>query len=495
MPLLDRALALLGLQTAPKPETETKVTVMREAAGTSVDPDDSEWRRLTGRSDKDLNPLTHERMMKLSQHLWESNPLANRLIELPLAYLLGKGVRLVVGDEENQKVLDRHWRDSINAWAIKLVKRVRELSMFGDQCWPVFVGSNGFVRVGYLDPKRIATVVMDPDNAEQPIGIVTKRDSHGNTLRFRVIINGPESAFSQRTQEIRQTFDSGQCFYFRVNDLCNGTRGRGDLTPLIDWLDAYDEFLFGELDRADFMRAFVWDVTLTGADQATVDERAKKIQAPAPGGVRVHNENEAWSAITPDLQAGDGSVAARLFRNHVLGGNTMPEHWYGGGGDVNRSTAGSMAEPTEKAYEMRQTFVGHMLLEVATFVLRASWKVLDSDQELTDEQQEVIDTLKVEWPEMTAKDTSLQQITTAGAQAIEEGLLTRKTVVTLLSIFSRQLGVEFDVEQELKDAETELADRKAKDGYTEPTDVIDDDQDEQDQDALPPVPSDRVDQA
>ena len=123
MPLLDRALALLGLQTAPKPETETKVTVMREAAGTSVDPDDSEWRRLTGRSDKDLNPLTHERMMKLSQHLWESNPLANRLIELPLAYLLGKGVRLVVGDEENQKVLDRHWRDSINAWAIKLVKR------------------------------------------------------------------------------------------------------------------------------------------------------------------------------------------------------------------------------------------------------------------------------------------------------------------------------------------------------------------------------------
>jgi hypothetical protein len=446
---------------------------MREAAGATIDADESSWKRLTGNPHKDLDPVKQGRAAELAQHLWESNPLANRLVELPLAYLLGKGVRIRSADDDAQKVLDRHWRDSINAWPIKLTKRIRELSLFGEQCWPVFVGDNGFVRVGYLDPKLIATVVMDPDNAEQPIGVVTRKDAHGRSRRYRVIVNGPESVFTPRTQEIRATFDTGDCFLYRINDLCNGTRGRGDLLPLLDWLDAYDEFLFGELDRADFMRAFVWDVEITGADQKAVDERAGKITAPKPGTVRVHNENEKWKAEAPQLQAADGSIAARLFRNQILGGITMPEHWYGGAADVNRATGESMAEPTEKAFEMRQAYLGHMLVEVATFVLRADWQVLESDDELEEARQEVIDGLQVEWPEMTTKDTTryaaaLQQVIGATAQAIREQLLTRETALNLIAALARQLGVEIDVDEELANAETEAAERGDSDLFDDP---------------------------
>lgn len=434
---------------------------LREAAGRTVDiDDDGGWRRLTGRSDKDLDPVTQERALKLSQHLWESNPLANRLIELPLAYLLGKGVRLVAKDEGAQKLLDRHWKDSINAWPIKLMKRVRELALFGEQCWPVFVGGNGFVRVGYLDPKVIETVVMDPDNAEQPIGIVTKRDSRGDARRYRIIVNGPESVFTERTQAIRQTFTTGECFYFRVNDLCNGTRGRGDLVALLDWLDAYDEFLFGEMDRADFMRAFIWDVELTGANQDEVDARARKITAPRPGSVRVRNENEKWSAISPELQASDAATAARLFRNQVLGGRTVPEHWFGGGGDVNRSTGESMAEPTEKEFEARQAYIGHMLTEVGTYVLRAAWGRLGED--LDEAEETIIDDLRVDWPEMVVKDitryaSALQSVIAAAAQAIDEGLITRQTALSIIAAIATQFGVEIDVGQELEQAANALA--------------------------------------
>lgn len=465
--LLERCMALLTGSTpepTTAPPTPAGATVpLREAVGVTVDKDDAEWRRLTGRNDKDLNPLTQERARKLSIHLWQSNPLANRLIELPLAYLLGKGVRLKAADTEAQKILDRHWRDSINAWPIKLLKRARELGLAGEQCWPAFVGSNGFVRVGYLDPALIETVVMDPDNAEQPIGIVTRKNSHGEARRYRVIVNGPESVFTQRTQQIRATFTTGDCFYFRVNDLCNGTRGRGDLTPLLDWLDAYDEFLFGELDRADFMRAFVWDVTLTGANEDEVNRRAQTITAPKPGTVRVHNENETWAAVTPELQASEGDTLARLVRNQVLGGTTMPEHWYGGGGDVNRATGESMAEPTEKVYEMRQAYLGYMLLEVATFVLRAAWGRLGDTGELDEKYQVILDDVEVEWPEMTAKDTTkyasaLSSVVAAAAQAIREKLLTRKTALSMISAMAAQLGVEFDAETELEAAEKELAD-------------------------------------
>lgn len=465
------ALRLSGNTPDPAPDAPEPAAPLREAVGASVDADDADWRRLTGRTDKDLDPITQARAYKLSQHLWQSNPLANRLIELPLAYLLGKGVRLVVKDDKAQKVLDKHWKDCINAWAIKLMKRVRELALFGEQCWPVFVGANGFVRVGYLDPRLIETVVMDPDNAEQPIGIVTTRDKHGVARRFKVIVNGPEDVFTERTRQIRETFTTGQCFYFRVNDLCNGTRGRGDLVPLLDWLDAYDEFLFGELDRADFMRAFMWDVTLTGADKPTVEARAREITAPKAGTVRVHNENEQWTAVAPELQAGDAATAARLFRNQVLGGRTVPEHWFGGGGDVNRSTGESMAEPTEKEFESRQTYIGHMLVEVGTFVLRAAWRLLEGG-ELTEDQEKILDELKVEWPEMVVKDitryaSALQSVIAAAAQAIDQGLLTKETALAIIAAVATQFGIEVDVNDELKKAEAALADRGGRtlDGF------------------------------
>lgn len=445
--------SLFGL----KAEQATKPAHFREAVGATVDADEEGWRKLSGDTRRDLDPMTQERMQKLSHYVWETNLLGNRLIELPLAYLLAKGVRLSVADEELQPVLDRHWTDGINCWAIKLIKRARELALFGEQCWPVFV-SGKMVRVGYLDPRRIATVVMDPDNAEQPIGIVTTRDRKGVAMRYRVIVNVPETAFTERTQAIRQSMADGDAFFFRVNDLCNGSRGRSDILSQIDWLDAYDEFLFGELDRAAMIRAFVWDLTLKGADQPTVDARAKKFGAPKPGSAYIHNEQEELKASAPVMNTYDAANGAKLFRNHILGGATMPEHWYGGAGDVNRATGSSMAEPTEKLYEMRQSFLGYMLCEVGRYVIRAHWDKLDD--ELDDKEHELLATVRCEWPEMTTKDTTkfasaLASVVSAAASALAEGLMTRETAISIIAAIAKQLGVEIDVEDELKNATAE----------------------------------------
>jgi hypothetical protein len=83
---------------------------MREAAGVTIDKDEDNWRPLTGDVERDLSPVTQERMRKMALYLWESNPLANRLIEMPLAYLLAEGVRLTCKDEDHQKLLDASGR-------------------------------------------------------------------------------------------------------------------------------------------------------------------------------------------------------------------------------------------------------------------------------------------------------------------------------------------------------------------------------------------------
>jgi hypothetical protein len=463
---LTRFFAWLGFIPAAEAATLPPVKMREATNGVTIDRDEDQWRPLTQDANRDLSPVTQERMRKMALYLWESNPLANRLIELPLAYLLAEGVRLTCKDVGHQKLLDRFWKDPINSMSLKLPKKVRELSLYGEQCYPTFVNEHdGFVRLGYLDPSLIATIVKDPDNTEQPIGVITVKNKEGVAKRFRVIVNGPEDVFTNRTQAIRATFSDGDAFYFKVNDLSNGNRGRSDLLAEIDWLDGYDEFLFGELDRYKFIRAFIWDVTLNGATEADVIKKAKSITAPAPGSVRVHNDSEVWSAEAPDLKATDSSEAARLFRNHIIGGQTVPEHWYGGGGDVNRAAAAEMGEPTFKIFTMRQLMVKFMLEEIGSYVLRRSaLAASETEPDMADEANVVT----AEFPEMTMRDitgyaTALQQLVTACATAIGAGLLTELTAVRLIGSIAQRLGMKIDAEKELKDAQAELDARKAAD--------------------------------
>lgn len=425
------------------------------AAGKMIDNDDADWRPLSGDALRDLLPMNQRRMQDIAAYLWESNTLANRLIELPIAYILADGVKLKADDEIIQKLLNDFWNHPVNLMDSKLVKKVRELSMYGEQCYPTFVNQySGAVRLGYLDPCLIGTVVVDPDNAEQPIGIITVLTKKGVSKRYKIIVNGAEEEmFTQRTIEIRDTFTDGDCFYFKINDLASGRRGRSDLLSQFDWLDSYDQFLFGELDRIQFLRAFMWDVTLTGANQDEVDKKAKSIRPPKPGAVRVHNEAETWKAESPRIESADTDTSAALFRNHVLGGSTIPEHWFGGGGDVNRSTGESMGDPTFKVMSLRQAYIGYMLAEMGRYVIRM-WELAHTGKE--PDLTEPVYSFSVQFPEMIANDAAkyaaaLDSVTKAVSLAVSSKLMTVKTGIQVIESIAGRLGVSYDAEKELNE--------------------------------------------
>lgn len=431
----------------------TGTGAFREALGVSIDRGEDGWRKLSGDAGRDLSPITQSRQLELAAYLWATNPLANRLIELPVAYLLAEGVALKVADEEAQAWLDAFWRDPINRMSMKLPKKVRELAIYGEQCWPVFVNSiTGHMRLGYLDPAQIEKVVTDPDNIEQPIGIVARTTRRGRIRRYRVITGGPENVFTARTQEIRKTFTDGDCFFFVVNDLSNATRGHSDLLPVIDWLDLYDQALYGEAERWDLLRSFIWDVTLKGATEETVKARAAEIDVPTSGGVRVHNDAEEWQAVTPDIQAANGAEASRLFRNHILGGMSLPEHWYGGGGDVNRNTASSMDETTEKVMAMRQQVWKHILEMVGQYQVNMRLQAIFGEGfDFTDPDYEV----QAEFPEIATKDTTayasaLQQVIIGAGAAVTQGLLSQESAVAIIAFVATRLGVPIDAAEELE---------------------------------------------
>lgn len=448
---------------APDPASiDAAPVTLREAAGVTVDADEDQWRKISGDGRRDLAPMTQRRMQQVAAYLWESNNLANRLIELPLAYLLAEGVKLTCKDEDHQAQLDRFWADPINRLDERLPELVRSLALFGELALPVFVNEiTGRVRLGFLDPAKIDTVVTHPENPAQPIGIVTVKDKKGRQSKYRVLVLGSEAdCFSARVQEIRSTFTDGDAVYWCVNKLAGGSRGRSDLLSQADWCDGYDNFLFGELDRAQFLRSFLWDVTLKGGTPAEVKQRASEISTPAPGSVRVHNDSEVWEALAPGLQAADLTELARVIRNHALGGMTIPEHWFGGGGDVNRAVGAEMSEPTMKLFSMRQRSLKQLLELLGRLVLLHQ----------VDTNPDSIDWSDADWkveavfPEMSPKDTTkyasaLQQVVVATGMAVDAGVLTQATALKIIAAVAGRLGIEIDAEAELAAAQAEAQER------------------------------------
>jgi len=479
--VFGRLLQAIGFsQVVDAPATGGEQRMVEAAGSQSVD--EPGWTRLTGdgltrQNARDLTPMAQDRMAKLAEWLWQSNLLANRLTELPLAYLLAEGVRLQCKDTEHQKLLDAFWNDPINNWPLKLTPRVRALGLLGEQCYIAHVNeASGFVRLGYLDPRQIGSVVMDPDNPEQPIGVVTKRDDKGRYWKYRVVVLGDDAElFTQRTAQIRaEDFTDGECLLYQVNKFPDGSRGRSDLLGQMDWLDAYDGFLFDEIDRISYLRSFVWDVKLTGADDGKVKQFDKDFKAPAPNSKFVHNDSVELKAVAPELQAADTSESARLLRNHVLGGATVPEHWFGGGGDVNRAAASEMGEPTFKVYTARQSMLKLMLEEIGRFVL---WKAVDAGKpDWSDEKWKVT----AVFPELVSKDltkfaAAMSQVATAVILLIDNNLLTQERGLQLIADIASRFGQEIDAAAELEKARAEGARRQkekaAQDSFNLPEDL------------------------
>jgi hypothetical protein len=403
-------------------------------------------------------------MRKMALYLWESNPLANRLIEMPLAYLLAEGVRLTCKDEDNQKLLDRFWKDPINSMSMKLPKKVRELSIYGEQCYPTFVNEiDGFVRLGYLDPSLIETVVKDPDNPEQPIGIVTCKNKKGVAKRYRVIVNGPEDVFTQRTQEDPRDLRR------RRGVLLHGERPLERLPRPLRSPRA--DRLARRLRRVPLRRARPLEVharlhlgrDAEGRDRGRCDQEARRDHHAGAGLVRVHNDSEEWSR-------GAGSEGDRLRRGRAPlpqphpGRRTMPEHWFGGGGDVNRAAAAEMGEPTFKIYTMRQLMVKFMLEEIGSYVLRKAALAAKAGPSSTRP------TRRTSSPRIPGDDRARHDGLRHGVAAARRGLRLRDrqgphhelTAVRLIGAIAQRLGMKIDAEKELARGDQELEARRSE---------------------------------
>ncbi len=429
--------------------------------------EDLQWRRLTSSPTRDLLPVTQDRMIEIAYWLWETNPLAGWLIDITAAFILAEGLPYEAKDDNIKEVLDGFWNDPVNRMDLYLPKHVSELHIFGELCMPAFVAKQtGRVRLGYVDPAHIESVITDPENVKMQIGVLTKKyvgDIGGihveaNPKKYKIVL--PEDAeyvLSPAAKAVQNQLTDGECFFFSINNVTNSPRGRSSLLGTADWLDAYEQFLFDYADRWPLLNTFVWDLKVDGGDEAAIKAQLANFQKKS-GSVFGHNEKVALDPKTPDLNAVEAETGARMLRNHIMGRFGYPEHWYGGGGDVNRATAAEMDLPAMKMLSNKQNYVKYILESFLTYQVyqaRQAGYLRKSGGEWS-----------VVTPAMQPKDISkygatIQQVATALQQAEMQQWVDKETARKLFATIMGFVGVDIDLEE----VKTALEQEQATAGY------------------------------
>lgn len=440
------------------------------------------YKRVTTGTLRDFHNMPFDKVLETVWTLWQSSPVAKRVIKIKRGYVVGKGLQPVAKDAQLQPILDDFWsNNNLDADGRRANEFTEQLFLFGEQCFPAFVQvSGGAVSLGYFDPQQIEDVIMHPENSLETWAIVlaaqtAATDKPWETARpkrvYRLVRPAKQGEYKDRLLTAQQTeqaglledwelkmlaacglFEySGDVLFTQINKVSNQPRGYSDLLQVADWIDQADQTLFALADREQMAAYFFIDVAIDGSKE-DVHTRAKEIRnkPPKKGAVNAHNLAEAWKIEQPDLKQ-EGSIAALVaLLTFIMGGMGFPVSWYGYGSDTNRATLEAQGDPTYRQLEDDQGVVRSMFLRLLTFARDQAFIAGTYRPE-----KDADETILLPMPEMTAKDFSrLLGLFTPLVNALtilrDNRLLTVETVLEAVGKVLKEMDIEFNPEEELE---------------------------------------------
>lgn len=345
----------------PQPVTH-RVT---EAATLAAEPSESAGWRLLGDVDKrkapviDLDPAVHRRMQESAMRAYRFNPIARRLIEHQVDFVLGNGLSVNSARPEILSAVRLWWH--ANEWPRRIRERLRSLYIYGE--WlHVPSASSGMVSIADVVPTKITAVERDEyDHGQADVIVVDKvRYKNGREVenaRYRVI----------RPRGGRL---DGDVFFFALNRVTGNMRGVSELLTILDYAQIYDDILFSRAERVRLMSQIYWDLTISGMTEREVSEwiRSRADLPPAPGSIFAHNESVSLTPTVPNLRSEDHSEDAQLLKSHILTSAGWPGIWFDDP-TAGRANAQEMAEPAYRHVVSLQTELSTFLrLEIDYFL-------------------------------------------------------------------------------------------------------------------------------
>ncbi len=290
------------------------------------------FRRLSGTVwHYDIQPYERYYLIRVANALYYVSPLVRRIVDKPL-HLFFDSLEIEFKDSTLEK---RFWEYVENMpYSFDFYKLlemyVRSLFLSGELFVPIIIHKNNFIEFGFIPAENVEKVVSDEANGLVCSSLVYMVPKVIESISYE----GQErrEARIARLSVFRNDLSlDGDVLYFAINNL-PFMRGRSMIEIVIDYVYAYDEFIFDRLRRHKLANNFVWDITLHGAQKEQIQARINELlrnPVPNSGGFRVHNEKEVWTAVAPNLNSEDSLRDSQVILSHIASGVGMSKEEVG----------------------------------------------------------------------------------------------------------------------------------------------------------------------
>lgn len=300
--------------------------------------------KLAGsRGNREVPYWTRESARDYSVAAYRSNPMATAVIDTYTSFCVGdSGVKWQATNEQVAEVVREFWDDPANRLGEIQELSLRSQLLMGEKLYELLVGpTSGVVRFAPIDPAIIKDITCRGGNPLWPA---------------QVVLPGAVEVGDERRWDLVQVNDAtglreGQAMFWAPwRTLDTDVRGMPFLTPILDWLDSYDQVLSNLIDRTALARYMVWDVTVEGG-QTEVDAfigARGGTHVPPSGSVEVHNQSVTWKPQTVQTGAYEDAAANRSVLTNIASGTGLAKTWLAEPEDANRATSLTMAEPVRR---------------------------------------------------------------------------------------------------------------------------------------------------
>lgn len=347
---------------------EQKWSPIQEASALSIAPRTDGFTSLKARYNRDFTLSEHDRAVDLSFLAYRVNPMAKRIIDMKVEFMLGQGITIMSEDEKVLEVLQDFWFNEYNNWPYRIYHRLRDLLIYGEWLHQPVIGPKGEVFIASIQPAQIKDTIMDTLNHELIDKVILKKVDHREDVPLEVI--------QKRLNPLTGGLDNytGDVFYFGLNRTTDTMRGLGDLVPLVDYIDLYDEILFSRAEKIAAMGHLVWDVKLEGMSQSDIIEYLAQETnlPPKPGTVYAHNERAELKSVVPDLKSDDHAADAAVIKSHIIASAGWPGTFFDDPGTAGRAVGAEMAEPAYKHILNSQSYLKEILKQEMNYVLQVA---------------------------------------------------------------------------------------------------------------------------
>jgi hypothetical protein len=351
---------------------------------------DDNWQTISGRK-HDRSWAEIQEMYTDALTAWRKNPMAWRVINTTVNYVIGTGISISSPDPTIDSFIHNFWQHRKNRMDLRLVPMIEELSRSGDLFVLLFRNViDGMSYVRFVTKDQILRIETAPNDWETEL-VYFEAPPAGEFEPHRWFSpDHPEAGMADAVM-----------LHYAVNRPVGALMGESDLTTIIPWLLRYSRMLEDRVRLHWAARAFLYLVTVPSNKV-----ESKSVQygsAPESGSIVVKDESETWETITPSLRGADAGFDMKAVRNMIDAGSGFPPHWRGEGGEVNVATAEAMQAPPEKFLIKRQEYFVWCLQDILYQAFQRAVEI-GTAATIGDAGSDYSKIFNVETPDVTLRD-------------------------------------------------------------------------------------------